>query len=66
MVSGLWRMRAYPTGRYNDRAAIYYGGEIRLRPEGNPFTKIEWVEKYLGIAWWQWVLFTEVGRVAPS
>jgi hypothetical protein len=53
-------MRAYPTGRYNDRAAIYYCGELRLTPEWNPFAKIEWVEKYLGVAWWQWVFFTEV------
>lgn len=65
-LGGLWRMRAYPTGRYNDRAAIYYCGELRLTPQWNPFTQIEWVEKYLGVAWWQWVFFTEVGRVAPS
>jgi hypothetical protein len=24
------------------------------------------VKKYLGIEWWQWVPFVEVGRVAPS
>lgn len=65
-LGGLWRMRAYPTSRFNDRAAIYYCGEIRLMPEWNPFAKIEWVEKYLTVQWWQWVFFTEVGRVAPS
>ena len=62
----LWRMRAYPTSRFNDRSAIYYCAEIRLTPEWNPFARIGWVEKYLGVAWWQWVVFTEVGRVAPS
>ena len=65
-LGGLWRMRAYPTGRFNDRAAMYYCGEVRLTPEWNPFTKIGWVEKYLTVQWWQWVFFTEVGRVAPS
>ena len=48
------------------RSAVYYCGEIRLTPEWNPFARIGWVEKYLGVAWWQWVFFTEVGRVAPS
>ena len=65
-LGGLWRMRAYPTTRFNDRSAVYYCGEIRLTPEWNPFARIGWVEKYLGVAWWQWVFFTEVGRVAPS
>jgi hypothetical protein len=65
-LGGLWRMRAYPTSRFNDRAAIYYCAELRMIPEWNPFAHIGWVEKYLGIAWWQWVAFTEVGRVAPS
>ena len=65
-LGGLWRMRAYPTSRFNDRSAIYYCAEIRLTPEWNPFAKIGWVERYLSVAWWQWVFFTEIGRVAPS
>ena len=65
-LGGLFRMRAYPTTRFNDRAAIYYCAEFRLIPEWNPFAKIGWVEKYLTVAWWQWVFFAEVGRVAPS
>jgi len=65
-LGGLWRMRAYPSYRYNDRSVIYYCGEIRLTPEWNPFAKSAWVEKYLSIPWWQWVFFAEVGRVAPS
>jgi hypothetical protein len=65
-LGGLWRMRAYPTSRFNDRSAIYYCAEIRLIPEWNPFAKIGWVEKYLSVTWWQWAFFTEVGRVAPN
>jgi hypothetical protein len=65
-LGGLWRMRAYPTGRFHDQAAIYYSAEYRMIPEWNPFEKIEWVQKYLGIAWWQWVPFVEAGRVAPD
>jgi hypothetical protein len=28
-LGGLWRMRAYPSQRFNDRAAIYYAAELR-------------------------------------
>lgn len=65
-LGGLWRMRAYPTSRFHDQAAIYYALEYRMTPEWNPFEKIDWVKKYLGIEWWQWVPFVEVGRVAPA
>jgi len=65
-LGGLWRMRGYPTSRFNDQAAVYYGLEYRLIPEWNPFAHIDWMQKYLGIAWWQWVTFVEAGRVAPA
>ncbi len=65
MLGGIWRMRAYPTSRFNDQAAIYYALEYRVMPEWNPFAKNEWIRKNLDIAWWQWVPFVEVGRVAP-
>jgi hypothetical protein len=65
MLGGLWRMRAYPTSRFNDQAAVYYALEYRVIPEWNPFDKIDWVRKHLDIAWWQWVPFVEAGRVAP-
>ena len=65
-LGGIWRMRAYPSGRYHDQAAIYYAAEYRLTPRWNPFENYEWVRKYLGIAWWQWVPFVETGRVAPT
>lgn len=64
MLGGLWRMKAYPTSRFNDQAAVYYSLEYRVIPEWNPFAKIDWVQKHLEIAWWQWVPFVEVGRVA--
>ena len=67
-LGGLWRMRAYPTSRFHDQAAIYYSAEYRMTPEWNPFAgaKMEWLQKYLGISWWQWVPFVEAGRVAPD
>ncbi|MEN6440900.1 MAG: hypothetical protein ABFD97_20195 [Syntrophobacter sp.] len=65
MLGGLWRMRAYPTSRFSDQAAVYYALEYRMIPEWNPFADIEWVRKHLDIAWWQWVPFVEAGRVAP-
>jgi hypothetical protein len=64
-LGGLWRMRAYPASRFNDQAAVYYALEYRLIPEWNPFAHIDWIERYLGIEWWQWVAIAEVGRVAP-
>lgn len=65
-LGGLWRMRGYPTSRFNDQAAVYYAVEYRLIPEWNPFTKMEWLQKRVGVQWWQWVAFVEAGRVAPQ
>ncbi len=65
-LGGLFRMRGYPTSRFNDQAAIYYAAEYRVIPRWNPWADIGWVHKYLGIAWWQIVPFVEAGRVAPE
>ncbi len=65
-LGGIFRMRAYPTSRFNDQAAIYYSLEYRLMPNWNPWAKIDWVRKYLGIDFWQIVPFVEVARVAPQ
>ncbi len=65
-LGGLWRMRGYPTQRFNDKAAIYYAAELRLIPHWNPFQRWERVQKYVGIQWLQFVPFVEVGRVAPE
>jgi hypothetical protein len=65
-LGGLWRMRGYPTQRFNDRAATYYAAELRLIPEWNPFDNWPRIQKYVGIEWLQFVPFGEVGRVAED
>jgi hypothetical protein len=65
-LGGLWRLRGYPSQRFNDRAAVYYAAELRLIPRWNPFKRWDWIQKYVGIQWLQFVPFVEVGRVAPS
>lgn len=64
-LGGYWRMRGYPSQRFNDKAAIYYSLELRLIPEWNPFEKWGWLQKRLGVQWIQLVPFVEFGRVAP-
>jgi hypothetical protein len=65
-LGGLFRMRAYPNARFHDQASIYYAAEYRMIPEWNPWTNMPMVQKFLGIAWWQWVPFVEAGRVASD
>ena len=65
-LGGLWRMRGYPTQRFNDRSAIYYSAELRLTPEWNPFVDWPWLQKHLGVEWLQFAPFVEVGRVASN
>jgi hypothetical protein len=65
-LGGLFRLRGFPSSRFNDKAAIHYTFEYRMIPEWNPLAEIDWLQKHLGIAWWQWVPFVEVGRVAPK
>jgi hypothetical protein len=65
-LGGLWRMRGYPSQRFNDRAAIYYAAELRLIPDWNPFEAWPKIQKYVGIQWLQFVPFVEIGRVAPE
>lgn len=59
------RLRAYPSGRFNDKAAIYYSAELRVIPEWNPMKGWPLIRRFAW-RWWQWVAFAEVGRVAPS
>jgi hypothetical protein len=63
-LGGLWRMKGYPTQRFNDRSAIYYSAELRLTPHWNPFDNWPAVQDRLGVEWIQIVPFVEVGRVA--
>lgn len=64
-LGGLHRMRGYPTGRFSDKAAVYYSAELRLIPKWNPMRS--WpLLRDLSWRWWQWVAFAEIGRVAPA
>ena len=65
-LGGPDRLRAFPRGRFWDRAAVYYAAELRLVPQWNPFGDIPFVRNYLYIPWWQIVPFIEVGQVAPD
>ncbi len=60
-LGGMYRMRAYPFYRYNDKSAIYYGAEYRAMLRG-----LTVKTRYLDVDWWQVVGFGEVGRVAPT
>jgi len=65
-LGGLWRMRAFPAQRFNDKAGIYYAAELRLIPQWNPMQHLPALQERVGIQWFQLVPFVEVGRVAPS
>ena len=65
-LGGLWRMRAFPAQRFNDKAGIYYSAELRLIPEWNPMEYLPALQERVGIQWFQVVPFVEVGRVAPT
>ncbi len=65
-LGGLWRMRAYPSQRFNDRAAIYYAAELRVIPDWNPFDAWPAFQDYADVEWIQFVPFIEVGRVASD
>jgi hypothetical protein len=65
-LGGMWRMRGYPTQRFNDKAAVYYAAELRMIPDWNPFDRWAWLQQHVGIQWLQLVPFVEVGRVAPT
>ena len=65
-LGGIWRMRGYPSQRFNDKAAVYYSAELRIIPRWNPFNGWPRIQKYVGIQWIQFVPFVEVGRVASE
>jgi len=64
-LGGLYRMRAFPSGRFSDKAAIYYCAEYRFIPDWNPLNSIPYI-KNLKSDWIQGVVFVETGRVAPE
>ncbi|MEA3413373.1 MAG: hypothetical protein U9R74_17830 [Pseudomonadota bacterium] len=64
-LGGWDRLRAFPTGRFSDKSAVYYGAELRLTPRYRPFR--DWsLLKYFQIDWWQVAPFVEAGRVGPD
>ncbi len=64
-LGGRYRLRAYYEGRFNDRAAIYYGAEYRQIIPWNPFDYWSLTRK-LNVHWLQLAVFAELGRVAPE
>ena len=64
-LGGFDRLRAYPSNRFRDKSAVYYGAEVRLIPEINGLNTLPLL-KHLEIDWWQIVGFTEAGRVAAK
>jgi hypothetical protein len=65
-LGGLWRMRGYPSQRFNDKAAVYYAAEARFIPHWNPFDRWPELQKHIGVEWLQIAPFVEVGRVASE
>ncbi len=62
-LGGFYRMRAYPTDRFNDKSVIYSTAEYRYTLDWNPLGNISWL-KFLKSDWLQLVAFAEGGRVA--
>jgi hypothetical protein len=58
-------MRAFPSGRFRDKAASYYAAELRLIPQMQPLRDLP-ILRYFEIDWWQVVPFVEAGRVGPE
>ena len=62
-LGGFYRMRAYPTDRFNDKSVLYTAAEYRYTLHWNPLGNISWL-KFLHSDWLQLVAFAEGGRVA--
>lgn len=64
-LGGLFRMRAYASSRFNDKAGIYYSTEYRTTLRWNPASEFDLL-KPMEIRWLQLAYFGELGNVAPS
>lgn len=63
-LGGFERLRAYPTHRFSDKAALLYTAELRLTSSWDPRN---WrLLDFLDVDWVQFVPFAELGRVAES
>lgn len=64
-LGGLYRQRAFSSGRFTGRAAINYTFEYRVMPDWQPLQSWPIFDLY-NVPWWQWVVFTDIGRVADD
>jgi len=64
-LGGYDRMRAYPSGRFHDKSAVYYSAELRFIPQTQPLRDLPLLN-YFEIDWWQLVPFIEAGRVSDE
>lgn len=64
-LGGLFRLRSFTAGRFHGRSAISYTAEYRVMPEWQPLGSWPVFSLY-NVPWWQWVAFTDVGRVADE
>ncbi len=64
-LGGYDRMRAYPSGRFHDKSAVYYSAELRFIPQTQPLRDLP-ILNYFEIDWWQLVPFVEAGRVSDE
>ena len=62
-LGGMYRLRAYPNNRFNDKSVIYTTAEYRYTLKWNPVADVQWL-KWLKCDWFQIVGFAEGGRVA--
>lgn len=62
VLGGDTRLRGFAANRFWDRAAVYGSVELRVVPYWNPLGEIR-ILKSADIAWMQWVVFLEAGRV---
>lgn len=64
-LGGYNRLRAYPSGRFNDKSAVYYSGELRLMPKTGSLRDYRLLS-YFDVDWIQLAPFVEMGRTAPT
>lgn len=64
-LGGFDRMRAFPTGRFRDKSAVYYAAEMRFTPQFQEMR--DWpIINYFDVDWFQIVPFVEAGRVSED
>ncbi len=64
-LGGFYRLKGFPSNRFNDRSVIYGAAEYRYTLDWNPVAGVNWL-RWLKLDWFQLVPFFEAGRVAPD